>query len=221
VDGVPHVELSRALDDDWRVDMRLALGPRGHLLVSEVHVTPRTGTAKGLHADVPALGITSRLLKRVPVHAHVAALAEMLRIPHERRVLEGLLVGGPAEALLDARPATAPRTPGPRMGRPPLTAAQLLPIATAYSAAVRAGSPRPIQVAAARLKMQPPRVRDLVHRCRQASIGLLTTTAQGVHGGDLTPYARTLLTPPPRATSTPSRRQRRPSTRRPRKGRRR
>src|SRR6516165_6987651 len=66
--------------DGWRAEMRLAL-EHGHLVVSDLHVTPQTDQAR-------AGGLKSRQLRQVPVHAHLEKVAEMLRRPYQREQLE-------------------------------------------------------------------------------------------------------------------------------------
>ena len=190
-DGTPHVVLLLIVDG-WRVELRLAL-QNGRLVVGALDMQPKNpGVMRGLHASVPAGGITMRLLRHVPVHAHIQALADMLRRPPETQVLEALLIRTPAEVLLSSvRPPAAP-VKTPRRGRRPISTETLLAVAVAYDKAVRRGSSaQPVVDAAKALRETPTRVRDLVHRARHR--GLLTHAQWGRSGGELTPLALKIL----------------------------
>jgi hypothetical protein len=173
----------------FRAEMRLAL-QGGRLVVSELHVTPEGGA-------LPPGGITSRLLRYIPVHAHVQRV--------RREDLESVVLGTELEELLRAfdTPAPAPRASGP--GRRPVATETLLDVADAYARAVKARSAHPTRDAAAALDMKMVRVRDYVHRARIR--GLLTPSPQGRPGGTLTPIARAMLQQ--RARKTGRRRPRR------------
>jgi hypothetical protein len=165
----------------WRAEMRLAL-QHGRTVVAALQIVP--------NRELPPGGLTSRALRDVPVHAHLEAFASKLRSPYGRQEVEGLLVGSELEAFLTAPELPEPRdTSGRRRGRRPISDEVLLEVARAYAGA-QAGS-RPVQDAAAVLRMAPARVRDLVHRARRR--GLLTDTAQGLGGGELTAAAKAML----------------------------
>jgi hypothetical protein len=180
----------------WRAEMRLGV-QNGRIVVSGLSVTPADPDA------LPAGGLTSRLLRRVPVHGHVAMFSRWLSAPpYRREQLEALLIGTGLESMLTAQPAA--RSSVPRRGRPPVSTDVLLQVAKVYAKAVTAGSLQPVQDAAKTLRMPMLRVRDYVHRCRR--MGLLTSTAWGRSGGALTDYAKTLLTPPSRTQQKKRRR---------------
>jgi hypothetical protein len=179
-----HEVVSLAVVHGWRVEMPLAL-QRGRVVVSGLRIAPAGH-------DVPSGGVTVRLLRRLPLHAHLEAFASRLRRPYQRVQVETLLVGTGLEPLLDA--ATAPPAPaGPRLGRRPIPLAELLRVAVAYDRAVRARSRQPVQDAARRLDLKMVRVRDYVHRARVSTPRLLDPAAWGRPGGTLTPEARALL----------------------------
>jgi hypothetical protein len=192
--ATPYVVCS-ATFDGWRAEMRLAL-QRGRLVVASLSVTPAA-------EEIPAGGLVSRLLRQIPVHAHVRAIAERMQRPYQRQTLEVLFAETEVEGALDAMLA-GPRAPAsPRRGRRPVAEETLLQVAAAYSEATKAGSPRPVEEAAARLAMTMPRARDYVHRARGR--GFLTPAEWGRSGGQLTPKAHALLRPRRPKTSPRSR----------------
>jgi hypothetical protein len=191
VDGVPYAELRAPLTDDmaWGVEHLLALRG-GHLVVEEVRVFPAGAPPPG--------GLTTRLMRKVTIGAHVDRAAEITR------QLFALLEASPlseeskaslrgAVSLLSAprgrRPGQRP-TNATRPGRKPLGDDVLLAAAQAYISARQAGHRAPV-VAAAKGKMTEARMRDLIYRARRR--GFLSKTMQGRGGGQLTDEALKLL----------------------------
>lgn len=176
--------------EGWRIRMELAV-QGGRLVVSELHLDPEDSgqRARGIRAQVPRAGITARLLRRVPLHDHVDKILKALRSRDDREFYETLLMAtGASELLRTIRP---PAEPTNRRGRPRVAVDLLLRAAAAYAKAVSRGSAEPVMDGARALRIEPERLRDLVHRARER--GLLTPTRQGHGGGELTPHALTLL----------------------------
>jgi hypothetical protein len=183
----------------FRAEMRLER-QNGRFIVSEMHVTP--------DGKVPRGGVTSRLLRYIPVHAHVEKLEAMLMTDSGRSQLEGLVIGTGVEEMFKAAPPTPRSDTSPVRGRRPVAAETLLDVAVAYTRAMKAGSRQPTLDTAKALGMPMVRVRDYVHRARRS--GLLTKVVQGRPGGELTPRAKGLVTRQRRArASRPPRRKRR------------
>ena len=169
----------------------------GRLVVSQRHVVPESRTA------LPIGGLTARARRRVPLHARATQFAQMLHQP-SREQLEVLLMGTGLEPMLSAQYGTQPARPR-RIGRRPIPAETLLPVAAAYPRAVRAGSTQPIEQVAAGLKIKAASVRDFVHKARLR--GLLTPAPSwGRPGGELTPQANALLKRLDRPKPQPSQR---------------
>ena len=135
--GIPHLWLKVDVDDDWRADLRLAI-QGNRFVVSEVRLFPRPGSdspagdswpeaeTSGVHAKVPAGGLTARLLRRVPLQIHERMLYPLHAV----------------ELLLDGEGKALPRQPDtnkPRRGRPPIPDEELLEVARVYEKAFRAG----------------------------------------------------------------------------------
>jgi hypothetical protein len=173
-DGPPYL-VSFVNVQGFRAEMRLAL-QGGRLAVSELHVTPERG-------ELPRGGITSRILRYIPVHAHVQKV--------RREDLEAVVLGTELAGMLRAFDAPASPPPATRPGRRPVAPETLLDVADAYARAVKDRSAQPTRDAAKALGMEMGRVRDYVHRARTR--GLLTPTAPGRLGGTLTPRARAML----------------------------
>src|SRR5262249_31956052 len=137
------------------------------IVVSELRLAParrpRVGPSipklrgKG-SPTVPRGGITARLVRRIPVHQHIE---EMMRQPALRRLVERFFAKV-YEATLRPGRVTAPT----RTGRPPLSVDVLLEVAVAYTHAVQARRPHPVQHTAETLGITPTRARDLVHQAR-------------------------------------------------------
>jgi hypothetical protein len=194
------------IDGDWTACLRLAL-QRGRVVVSEMRVFPRrdgqhdmgewAGSAQGLLAQVPIGGLTSRLLRRVPVHEHLRFTGDLLRhLKHPSTLQYGRGAKNIAKILgvelgrassVTTRPAV---TTARRGGRPPTPEDVLLAAAATYSEAV-AKRRHPVQTTAKKLRVTLGRARDLIHRARLR--GLLTPVPQGRGGGELTARARALL----------------------------
>lgn len=222
----------------WVAEYRLAIQD-GRLIVAEVRVCPArwgllgdaaSGEDAGIAAsDVPPGGLTTRLLRRLTIGAHVDFTRKLLeqlggtvRWPDGRVskyppawTIPGVADRPGAVVLIDLaaagatkRAASAARRPnGKRAGRQPLSDAVLVEAAAAYRDA-RKRSPRPVPDAARALGMSEARMRDLVYRARKR--GFLTPTKQGRGGGSFTPEADAIL-------RRLRRKQHAPATRRPRR----
>ena len=187
--GILHLWLKVDVDDDWRADLRLAI-QGNRFVVSEVRLFPRPevdspagdswpeAETSGVHAKVPAGGLTARLLRRVPLQVHERMLYPLHAV----------------DLLLDGKGEPLSRQPGPqspRRGRPPIPDEELLEVARVYETAFRAGQ-NPTQAVATQFpEMSDARARDLVHRARQRNF--LTEANWGRAGGSLTPEARELV----------------------------
>jgi hypothetical protein len=211
----------------WIAEYRLAVQD-GRVIVAEVRVCPArwakwtgddapdSGASKGMLADdVPRGGLSTRLLRRVPVGTHIDQMGH---------IYELLSLAGPQfipaamrSAKVGTWPGTGPRPnvedvarrfarrPGlevrvaeqhadperKRAGRRPLADEVIVEAAAAYVETRKRGSAHPIPDTARALKMSEARLRDLVYRARRR--GFLTPTAQGRGGGVLTTEARSLL----------------------------
>jgi hypothetical protein len=190
--GTDHV-LLLVFREGWRIRMELAT-QRGRLVVSELRVDPADvdQRGRGIRAQVPRGGVTSRLLRRVPLHEHVERIVKALRSPRDRLQYETLLAYTGAETLLRiVRPE--PDAGARRTGRPPIPTEELLRAAQAYAKATSRGSKTPVIDGAGMLGITPAQFRDRVHKARGR--GLLTPPPedQGKSGGELTPHALSLL----------------------------
>jgi hypothetical protein len=220
--GQPWVWLCVPVDDAWVAEHRLAV-QAGRVVVAEVRVypsrwaqraagAPESGEHRGLLADdVPPKGLSTRLLRRLTIGAHIDEMSHILELAE----LAGTdLLPAP---LRDAQIGTAPgtnlaevarrlaRRPGlvahvaerqarperRRGGRQPLPEVVIAEAAAAYIDARRRGSQHPIPDTARKLKTSVARLRDLVYRARRR--GFLTPTVQGRGGGTLTSEAQALL----------------------------
>ena len=83
------------------------------------------------------------------------------------------------------------RRTGKSPGRPGRPLAELVRIARDYAHAVNRRSRRPVADLAARRKLKPHTVRDMVRRARV--LGLLSPAVPGRSGGQLTPRGQELL----------------------------
>jgi hypothetical protein len=190
---------------EWTVESQLAVQD-GRVVIAEVRVSParwqtdpaQSGEQAGLAAYVPPGGLTSRLLRQVPVGAYVDLWGATLhpREPEEAAVAADVrrLLAWHDPALGNSRWRSRPpaRPPGAkRPGRRPLADDVLVEAAAAYIAARKGGSRRPVPDAARALNMTEARMRDLVYRARRRR--LLSEARQGRGGGDLTPEGRKLL----------------------------
>jgi hypothetical protein len=230
--GVP-LEGERMLGErGWIAEYRLAVQD-GRIVVAEVRVCPArwadwrdnsardSGVSKGIEADdVPAGGVTTRMLRRLAVGAHVDVMGEL----YEQ--VRGAIVAGLVprsaipEALRGVRMGTWPGTGTPatveelarrhaqrpglvarvmkrqseperkRGGRRPLADDVLVEAAAAYVNGRERGDS--IADMARSLKMSTARMRDLVYRARRR--GFLTVTRAGTGGGALTREGKALLT---------------------------
>src|SRR5438477_1131835 len=163
--------------DGWRVACRYAV-QAARVVVSELRVYPLEpeasggrfagewrGAADGIGATVPTGGLTLRLLRgAVALGEHVRVADAAIRREQqwpvgslERKIARAFLMG----PLIDV-PLVEKRSP-PAAGRPQVPEADLVRVAVAYVAAVRARSARPGQDAADRLGLSAVRVRDLLY----------------------------------------------------------
>ena len=218
------------VDDAWQVDLRLAL-QEGRLVVSEVRLFPRAvadhpryeisnnasgphepgvpwghGEHWGLDAVVPAGGVSVRLLRRVPVHAHERLWQKRRRRAPRIRIegSDGTVTEGLMEEMdvlleqLDQESKNKEEHKTSKKGRPSTITDELLArVASIYTKAHKAGK-RPTQAVARQLRnTSESRARDLVHRARLR--GLLEKAHWGRAGGKLTKRAKEII-----KNSTPS-----------------
>ena len=150
----------------------------------------KRGQEQGLDAEVPAGGISARLLRRVPVHVHermdTQRLAVLKITPRGDEEVIELHTEGELILLQHQHRSDAPR----RRGRPRLDDATLLRVAATYAEAYLAGA-HPTQTVRRKLRMSQARARDLVRRARER--GFLTHATWGRAGGKLTAEAERLL----------------------------
>jgi hypothetical protein len=193
IDGAPYADLTEPVAEAWEASYRLAL-QGGRLVVARLSVSPR--------GAVPAGGLTTRLLRRVTIGAHLDRAAEITRalISHLTR-LEAASTSEDTKALLRRQrqllAAPRGRRPGQRPadtsrpGRKPLGDDVLLAAAQSYVTARARKHPAPVLAVAKAGKMSEARARDLIYRARRR--GFLSQTTQGRGRGDLTDEARALL----------------------------
>lgn len=175
----------------WQV--RLVLTQAG--LVESICLEPRT--TKGLlrrfppgHPEalpdttspLPAGGVTSRLLRRLPLGEIVEAVRSDLRLtartvrPHGRA---GSLMAHNAEQFA--------RRPG-RAGRSDRDYAE---VAAAYVAILATSDPKPVEMLAAQTFLSPSQIRNVLYEARRRE--LLTKAPPGRPGGQLTEKCRRIL----------------------------
>jgi hypothetical protein len=205
--------------DDWNVKYRLNV-QRGRIVVSELHVKPRPWrpslvglgyksgpgvrtipigeidrraneeARQGLH--IPVGGLSTRILRRVPLGHDVHSVAQILE--EAQRTHPELLR---PDGVLGRQGVTAKIAIGPervsvsRRGRPRLPLSEYAILAEAYAKAVAAGSRKPVEELAIRVKQPISRIRSRIREARR--LGLLDLGKQGNAGGSLTPAARKLL----------------------------
>jgi hypothetical protein len=219
---VEDVWLEVEIGGGWRAAFRL-VPYAGQPVIGELRVFPAdrypgrrvgewraavlgVGAAKGVHKRLPRrvepdvdcppvkYGVTARMLRRVPLGAHLRDAKESLATlekTHPKSLRPALVEWG--------LPVRAERKPTARRagGRTDLFYSQL---AAAYVARLAAGSRRPIKDIARQRSKADSVIRDAVHEARER--GLLTAGGRpGVPGGTLTPLAETIL----RAGKTPRR----------------
>jgi hypothetical protein len=210
-DGLDDAWQEIVVDEQWLAAVRLAMQD-GRVVVSEVRVFPRerepgagvaglwSAEVLGPVAVVPRGGLTSRLLRKVPlgeVPAHVVSVLsawDKVRGPLKALASDTVREGFPG-VVLNPRPR-----PERASGRPDVFYAQL---AAAYVRAVTRGSRHPVaELAARRGGVDPAKVRDMLHEARER--GLLSEGTQGKAEGHLLPRAKQIL----RLLPSPKRRRR-------------
>lgn len=178
------------LGDGWRAAFRMLIQD-GLPVVGEIRVYPAEPDADpgrwsaeivGDRADVPAGGVTGRLLRRIHVDAARDTFGEMQAA--------GFLLGIDATTPPDFERIRHHATHNPgRRGHPDTFYAAA---AAAYLTHIHAGATTPTEALAAELGLPAWRVRDIVKAARIR--GLLTQPPRGRAGGELTPAGQTALT---------------------------
>jgi len=187
--------LEVSIDDTWLAAVRLVIQD-GHVVVAEVRVFPRerapgagvaglwSAEVLGNRASAPRGGITSRLLRKIPIGEYPAHVRSVIGPWHQIEGMprESVTVGFPGVVV-----AERPR-PERNTGRPDWFFAQL---AADYVDAVASGSRRPVADLARRRRFPPARIRDMLHEARER--GLLSRGERGRRGGYLLPRAMEIL----------------------------
>ncbi len=215
----PHDTIVGILRRDTWVEVPLVPGERvaafrfvlqdGAPVIAELRVFPEhsrprqfgqatpgrwSGELLGMAAEAPEGGLPARVLRRVRLTVHRRYANRVLRDWAKRGVLRSL--AGDELPSVDLprdrpRPQQKVKLPGRRPGRQPGPDLPLAQFAKEYVVALESGSRRPVVNVAARHRMRPQQVRDLIHRARTR--GLLTPSSRGASGGGLTERAMTLL----------------------------
>ena len=183
------------LGEGWRAALRL-MPHRGQAVVGELRVFPadefpgqEAGQWGAEYLGVRAwervpedlrTGITARLLRRVPLGAHLKHGREMIATLGKRVGWRDLVDRGLYAERMEKRPRPD--------RRPDVFYAQ---IASEYTTRVEAGSRRPVADVAGRRRLPVGVIRDAVHEARMR--GFLTPGAVGKPGGALTSKATRLL----------------------------
>ncbi len=208
---VREVWVEAPVGADWIAAYRLT-PQNGMPVIAELRVFPAevshstpgrwSGEWLGVHAHVPAGGLTARQVKRVRTAIHVRRMGDLLHQWRKKMVTVSDVkfgsIWGDEPSTASPRAAWKRSSAAERVGnhqgrpgrkrRPP---EYYLDVAVAYARAVEAGSRHPIADVARALGRPLPWVRDMVHRAR--ALGLLTRTSRGRLGGVLTKEARGLL----------------------------
>jgi hypothetical protein len=148
---------------------------KGQPVIAELRLLPAADTAIGV-------GLTARLLRRVPLGAHRRHAVEFVAAFAEP---DTALTSALKDLGFSAPPAASHRARGGRSD------SELARIAYAYVGRILGGSRKPVAELAKSLRTSAPRVRDLIHAARIR--GLLDAGRQGTPGGALTPKAMRLL----------------------------
>jgi len=167
----------------WRAAYRLHL-QGGIAVVSELRVFPNEHTGDrrpadhppgvwsaeflGADAQVPRGGLTSRLLRRVKIRAHLPAVSEIL----------GRVQQYTGHAVVTDVPSIR------RWGRVGPADERLAAVASEYVKLIGRGSTQPVSAIAKATRTPVGRVYQWLYRARQR--GLLTRPPRGIPGGRLT-----------------------------------
>jgi hypothetical protein len=198
---------------DWIVGVRLEPDSTGTLVAAELRVFPREdysdadvntdypwlrGEWSRAIASIPEGGIRARMLRSIRLGDHLresrqTAIDNLRRVPNLLERLVGF--GYTAEDIERWRESlTTPEVLAQGHGEdyPELLYAR---ISALYVNAIGSGSKRPHVDVADQLGdgWTSTKVREWVRRARSREMGLLTETAKGVAGGDLTNKARRIL----------------------------
>lgn len=175
----------------WQI--RLVLDQSG--LIESICLEPRT--TKGLlrrfppgHPEavsdttspLPAGGVTSRLLRRLPLGEIVEAVRSELRM-----IARDIRPHGGAGTVGADRAEQFARRPG-RAGRSDRDYAE---VAAAYVAILATSDPRPVETLAAQTFLSPSQIRNVLYEARRRE--LLTKAPPGRPGGQLTDKCRRTL----------------------------
>ncbi len=195
------------LEEPWQCEYRCVVADDGEPVFTELRLTTRDGQS-------PASGVTTRLLRTLPVGRHLASthaqLAKMAREGRSWEERDGAAVEIPAApgrsrqrrlslgaADLDRQAVEAAgfgdvAQPRARPGRPGRPDAFYAEVASRYVDALDSGSRRPTADVAENLNYSAARVRDAVHEARERGL-LSRPAAKGRPGGALTDRAKKLL----------------------------
>ena len=202
---VSHMWAELPLDDHWRARYRLMIQD-GRPVIGELRIVPREDGAQGPYwsadvlgpaAPVPAGGVTSTLVRKVPVRVLGSTFAELGQ--HVRRVRRLKLQGPAAVVFSDPvwdqlaeepeRQDSTPKSRSGRKGKPDRFYAEL---ARDYASLVAANDPHPVlTLVAKRRGSSVSLIRSAIKRARDRD--LLTKAHPGQGLGDLTPKGRRVL----------------------------
>jgi hypothetical protein len=195
-------DIAEDLPSGWVCTYRLA-NQDGQSVIAELSIHPSG-------KDVPQGGLTTRILRRVRLGAHLAAITATVRgwasggTPRKDRTTHIPAAPGRSAQVrvvfgaedLDRDTAEGLGFSGPprerRPGRPGRSDREFAELAEQYVDARGRGSTRPTADVARERGYDVAHIRDGIHEARER--GLLTRPAtKGRAGGELTPRARELL----------------------------
>jgi hypothetical protein len=178
-----------ASEDGWIAEQRV-VEQSGQLVVAELRIFFDPDEA------LPAGGLTARRVRSVTLQNHLETLRDVLQSSSRSRGDPPILVEGFSSAVLRRA----------RAGRRGLPERHYAEVASAYVDALASGSKRPVAELAKEYHVSYSRMADQIHEAR--SRGLLTRSAPGRAGGELTEKAKKFLAEPKPSASRSQRRKR-------------
>jgi hypothetical protein len=189
---IPATTIRVPIDDVWQAEYWLVAQPRG-LVLAELRVMTKPGV------PLPPSGLSARVLRKLRVGDYIDYMDDLLKLARDFPSPGGRAIKAFLAPLIEDDRPSATEASAQRPGRRRLSDEVLLRAASAYDAAVKHHSYRPVLDAAKQIGETPERLRDHLHRARLR--GLLSGAISGRAGGTLTPKAKSLLRSQARSTA--------------------
>ncbi len=173
-----EMPLTIELSDGWIASYTID-SEDGRPVVSELRIHRKDGD------QIPTGGLTTRTLRTVEIHKHIAEARDVLRWHYElggKRALEIMKRFGFTEAAIKGRPLAK---------NAKARDYYYVKLALTYVNALESGSQTPTVEVAKKFRLDSTRATELIHKARKR--GLLTPSPKGKAGGQLTDEAFALL----------------------------